>query len=84
MQLALGSDYKREGFNMIRSAEGDTDISLWNMLFIDKEKVSKKSTFLENYFFNELYTFLETKKSRWFSFLKSCGVALSEYQLKDI
>ena len=80
IQLALGSDYKREGFNMIRSAEGNTKIEDWNMLFIDKEKVSEMSSFLEEYFYTKLFMKLETKEEAWYSFLRSCGVKAEELE----
>lgn len=84
MQLALGSDYMREGFNMIRSAEGNTSIDIWNMLFIDKEKVTKRSIFIEKFFFNYLYDKLFIKKTEWYDFLISCGVLLDKDLLTNI
>ena len=60
MQLALGSDYRREVFNFLRIERGCLD---WNVLFKEKYRVNKlgqKITVSE-----EKYDPKLTKKVRW-------------------
>lgn len=46
-QLVLLSDYKREGFNLVRIVEGNTLADRWNILFVDNEFDSAAAMKLE-------------------------------------
>ena len=47
MQLLLYSDVYREGFNMVRIAEGDVGPDRWNILFVDNELKTSASRSIE-------------------------------------
>ena len=82
MQQMLGDDYKRAGFNLIRILGGEQPRERWNLLFIDKEKTTKKSKLLERSIFRSYFKGVDRYEKEYSSFLKTYN--LVECEIKYI
>lgn len=71
MQQALGDDYKRAGFNLIRVVEGDCKTEEWNVLFIDKERITDRSISFISLFFRLYQLKINLYKEQYNEFFKA-------------
>ncbi len=71
MQQTLGDDYCRAGFNLIRVVEGNCSTEEWNVLFIDKEKITKNSIRFISLFFKLYLGKIKVYKEQYNHFFKT-------------